>query len=281
MPMAMLRKTKSFVDGLDDLSDSHFPGNCYSDPAVKLGKLHHVDQAAPSLHRPSRAMECISWDTLGPMKLQSTSGHSFATVFTCAFSGYAWVYGHTSTADIPVLLKKLFADTAGLREKHGPILRVRRDNASVNVSKHVSDFLLQHEIRSETSNPYEPWQNGRAERMIQTLCSTARTVLLASGLPGTMWYLALQYASRIHNIQYSPSLDSSPLSCFLGTNPIFPGTSHLEWRLGFICSLNKALIPSLGHEVKHVSLSGTPAIRQGFWFGVLPEDPTLWSQALM
>ena len=219
MPMGLLRKTKSVVTGLDDLADSRFPGLDYADPAVKLGKLHHVDMPDSSLNRPSRPMECISWDTIGPMQSKSSTGHSYATIFTCAHSGYAWVYSHSSTADIPLLLTKFYADTAVARDKHGPILRVRRDNASVNISQTVSAFLERHGIRSETSNPYEPWQNGRAERMIQTLCSTARTVLVGSGLDGRFWYLALQYATRIHNIQFSPLIDSSPYLILFGSKP--------------------------------------------------------------
>ena len=162
--MSLLRKTKEHVAGLEDLTDSHFPGNDYSNPAVKVGKLHHVDQPASTGTRASRPMECICWDTFGDMKFPSTVGHKYATIFTCASTGYAWAYSHSSTADVPVLLARFYADTSVLREKHGPILRVRRDNASVNVSQKVQDFLLQHGIRSETSNPYEPWQNDRAER---------------------------------------------------------------------------------------------------------------------
>ncbi len=68
MSMSALRKLetklKACVQGLEDLNDSRFPGNGYSDPAVKLGKLHHVDIPESSSSIASRAMEYISWDTL-------------------------------------------------------------------------------------------------------------------------------------------------------------------------------------------------------------------------
>ena len=57
MPMSALRKTKQFVLGLEDLRDSHFPGNDYSDPAVKEGKFHHVDRPGSTGHRSSRPLE--------------------------------------------------------------------------------------------------------------------------------------------------------------------------------------------------------------------------------
>ncbi len=65
--------------------------------------------------------------------------------------------------------------TRAFFEKHGPMLCVRRDIASVNVSQPVLAFLNQHVIRSETYNPYEPWQNGQPDRLIQTLCTPGVT----------------------------------------------------------------------------------------------------------
>ena len=52
----------------------------------------------------------------------------------------------------------------------------------MNISAAFEQKLVQLGIRSETSNPYEPWQNGDAERAIGTLSGIARTVMLASGL---------------------------------------------------------------------------------------------------
>jgi hypothetical protein len=104
MPMATLRKTKQCVTGLEDLTDAHFPGNDYSDPAVKIGKLQHADKPESASSSALRPLDCISWDTLGPMHYKSHHGHSYATIFTCARSKYTWVYNHASTADIPALL---------------------------------------------------------------------------------------------------------------------------------------------------------------------------------
>ena len=105
------------------------------------------------------------------------------------------MYGHHSTAQVPALFDKFYADTAPLRDKHGPILCLRRDRASVNISADFEKQLVRLGIRSETSNAYEPWQNGDAERAIGTLSGTARTVMLASGLLGRFWFSAFSYAA--------------------------------------------------------------------------------------
>ena len=160
-----------------------------------------------------------SFDTIGPMKTLSVQNFRFMTLFTDAFSGYTWAYGHASTAEIPALFTRFYADTAPLRDVHGSLLCVRSDNASVNVSRQFKQQLDSLAIRHETSNPYEPWQLGTAERMNQTVVSVARTVLLESGVPVRFWFQAVCYAVRIHNIQYSRSLGTSPYVLMHKTRP--------------------------------------------------------------
>ena len=161
----------------------------------------------------------ISWDTAGPTQTRSINGYHYVTVFVCRYSMYYWAYGHHSTAQIPDLFDKFYADTASLREKHGPILSVRRDRASVNISDAFEKKLVQLVIRSETSNSYEPWQNGDAERAIGTLSGIARTVMLASGLVGRFWFSGFSYASVVHNITFSEARTSSQHVLMYGEKP--------------------------------------------------------------
>ncbi len=76
----------------------------------------------------------ISWDTAGPTKTKSINGYHYTTY---------WGFGQNSTAQIPELFDKLYADTAPLRDKPGPILSVRRDRATVNISAALEKHLVQ------------------------------------------------------------------------------------------------------------------------------------------
>jgi hypothetical protein len=119
----VLRKTRDCVVGLDDLTDAHFPQNYVSaDVTVQLGKLKHAPQPILAGHNPERCMAEMSWDTASPAQTRSINGYHCVTVFVCCYSMYHWVNGHHSTAQIPDLFDKFYADTASLREKHGPIL---------------------------------------------------------------------------------------------------------------------------------------------------------------
>ena len=89
--------------------------------------------------------------------------------------------------------------------------------------------LVRLGIRSETSNAYEPWQNGNAERAIQTLSKTARTVMLASGLVGRFWFHAFSYSAVVHNVMYSSQLQSSPHLIMHDVKPDL--SNHQQFRV--------------------------------------------------
>jgi hypothetical protein len=130
----------------------------------------------------TRPHEIWHMDTFGPTKTKSLYGFYYNTTWTCGFSGYCLSYGHNSTAKLPEIQERWYADFAGLRGLHGDPRVLRCDNASVNISASATSFYEARGIRTETSCPYESHQMGTAERMNRTLETIARTVLLASGM---------------------------------------------------------------------------------------------------
>ena len=85
----------------------------------------------------TRPNETYVMDTLGPTKHRSIEGYFYNTSFTCAYSAYAFSYGHASTVQIPEVMATFHADSSKCREKHGDQRVMRCDNASVNVSRRV------------------------------------------------------------------------------------------------------------------------------------------------
>lgn len=144
---------------------------------------------------------------------------TYFCIFVDDNSGFKWIYGLARKQQMLDVAELFYADTAPLREKHGHILWFRRDNAAENVSEKLEEFLLKEQVRSETSNPYESWQNGSAERSIQTVLVDARTLMNASGLVGQWWYHACQHAVHNRNMLYSPTIKTSPWILMLGQKP--------------------------------------------------------------
>ena len=221
-PLATLWKTKNCVQGLESIQESHFPRNYVSEDAI-IGKMTKAN--IPSMSstaaglKATRPNETYVMDTLGPTKHRSIEGYFYNTSFTCAYSAYAFSYGHASTAQIPELMATFHADSSKCSEKHGDQRVMRCDNASVNVSRRVQSWLKDHAIRLETSCPYESHQNGKAERMNRTLETIARTVLLSSGLDMQWWSKAVMYATYNHNLRYSQTTQSSPFLIMYGEKP--------------------------------------------------------------
>ena len=116
------------------------------------------------------------------------------------------------------VFKRFYADTAIIRSKQ-PLCCIRRDNAGENMSTALKNWLIEKGIRSESSTPFEPWQNGRAEVMIRVLCNIARTNMIASGLTGKFWARAIFYAADISNLQYRSDLKMSAHQSLFGTKP--------------------------------------------------------------
>ncbi len=131
-------------------------------------------------------------------------------------SRYTWVYKVKSKSEVVDVFKRLYADTAIIRSKH-PLCCIRRDNAGENMSNALKTWLTDNGIRSESSTPFEPWQNGRAEVQIRILCNIARSNMIASGLTCKFWARAIFYAADISNIQYKSDLKMSPHQSLLGT----------------------------------------------------------------
>ena len=217
MPLDTLRNTISCSVGLDDLLKSPMPRN-YVSAAVRLGKSVHIDRPKFRNHRTSRPFACVYMDTF-QTKTKSLNGHMYCSVFVDDHSGFIWTYTHSSTSQVFAIFQKWYADTAPLRDRHGPLLAFRRDNASVNVSHAFEAFLVQHNIRSETTTPYESWSNGHAERAIRTIVQTARTNMIASGLVGRFWSQAVFYSTDLHNVQYSAQTKTSPHVLMFGEKP--------------------------------------------------------------
>ena len=217
MPLDTIQQMINTCQGLDDLQGIAMPRN-YVSANVRRGKAINQDQPKSNSTRADSPMQIIHFDLFGPCKNPSFAGHCYCCVFVDDHSRYTWVYTVKTKSEVIDVFKRFYADTAIIRSKH-PLCCIRRDNAGENMSNALKTWLTDNGIRSETSTPFEPWQNGRAEVQIRILCNIARTNMIASGLTGKFWARAIFYAADISNIQYRSDLKMSPHQSLLGTKP--------------------------------------------------------------
>ena len=80
---------------------------------------------------------------------------------------------------------------------------LRSDNGGEYVSKPFQDFCDLKGIKRELTAPYNPPQNGVAERMNRTIQEKVRSMLSNASLPNGFWAEAL--ATAVHLINRSPN----------------------------------------------------------------------------
>ena len=95
------------------------------------------------------------------------------------------------------------------------ILRVDRGTEYLN--EKMKNYIAECGIEIETSAPYTPQQNGKAERQNRMIVESARTSLIAAGLPFYLWAEAINTAVYTKNrIAISKTMKVKPYEIWTG-----------------------------------------------------------------
>ena len=76
---------------------------------------------------------------------------------------------------------------------------LRSDNGGEYFSNDFNEYCKQMGILHQSSNPYTPQQNGKAERLNKTIINSTRALLIHSKLPLSFWAEAINCATYIYN----------------------------------------------------------------------------------
>ena len=78
------------------------------------------------------------------------------------------------------------------------------DNAAELVSEGMHEILLKHDMIQHNSTPYQPQQNGIAERFNRAIRNAVRSALMTAQLDHSYWPYALNDAvDKYNNIVHS------------------------------------------------------------------------------
>ncbi|PSC67053.1 Retrovirus-related Pol poly from transposon TNT 1-94, partial [Micractinium conductrix] len=153
--------------------------------------LHTVAICADSqtalklLKNPIAPLELLHTDLCGPLPVASAGGSLYFNTILDDFTGMSFVIPlrHKSdAADSIIHTVTMLQRQAGL-----PVKRVRSDNGGEFCNSTLSEFYTSQGVLHETTNPYSPQQNGKAERLNRTLWEKARPMLSDAGLPKHLW----------------------------------------------------------------------------------------------
>ena len=191
-----------------------------------LGKFHKV--SSPSSDNVATApLQRIVTDVYGPLPT-SIDGHHYFVAARDEATGLAWAapLAHKSGA-----FEELTSGVTKLETQSGVRLKIlRSDNGGEFINKPLASWCKTKGIEHETTAPYSPEQNGRAERLGRTLFNYIRTIKISSGLPAERWPELLGAAVCVINRTPYRGLPGVPWGNFYGTAPNVSGMRPLGCR---------------------------------------------------
>lgn len=160
------------------------------------GKIHRLP-FSDSESKTSKPCELIHADTCGPMEVPSVGGSRYFVIFKDDYSNYRSVYFVKGKDEVKRCIENFLYKAENATKNK--VLYFRSDNGLEFVNKDVRDLFEKRGIVHQTTVPYTPQQNGKAERENRTLIESARTMLYAAGLPKKLWAEAVHTAAYVLN----------------------------------------------------------------------------------
>lgn len=165
--------------------------------ACHLGKSVRMPKRHSSNEKTYKAGEFIHSDVCGPMSMNSIAGSRFFVTFIDEFSNYRTVYFLKHKSDV---FDRFVQFVKHVENKFDSKVKVlHSDNGKEYCNQLMRGFLSQKGIAHETTAPYAPEQNGKAERENRTIIEAARTMLVSKNLPTYLWAEAVNTAIHVLN----------------------------------------------------------------------------------
>ena len=162
-------------------------------------------------------LELVHMDVCGPMQETSLGGNKYVATFLDDFSRLSIAIPVPSKASVITTVKNV---TTLLETQAGRKLRVvRTDRGGEYLNNELKAFYAGKGIVHETTAPYTPEQNGKAERLNRTLMERVRAMLQDTKLPNSLWAEAVTTANYIRNRSPVNGATKTPLELFFGKKP--------------------------------------------------------------
>lgn len=131
------------------------------------------------------------------MSVPSVQGARYFVSFKDDYSGYRVVFFIKNKGDTLECFKEF---NRLLKNKFGNFAKILHvDNGGEYCNEDFKNYLSQCGIELETTAPYTPEQNGRAERDMRTIVESARSMLYAKDVPLYLWAEAVNTTVYILN----------------------------------------------------------------------------------
>jgi len=203
------------VDSANSLESKESPESVCR--ACAIGKQHRTPSRKPHT-RATKAGELVHTDLAGGGKIPKTDGGSrYVATMIDDYSQYTTTYLLERKSDLKGVLRKYLKL---MKTRGTPVHRLRSDNGGEYAGHQTIELLEEHGVKWEPTAPYNPSQNGVAERCFHTLFERTRAILTSAKLPIRLWGEAIMTVTYLKNRSPTTALDKiTPYEAWHGKKP--------------------------------------------------------------
>jgi len=147
--------------------------------------------------RAKGVLDIVHSDACGPMLAASLSGYVYYVSFIDDYSRKTWIYLLKSKNEVFGNFKEFKTLVENLTERK--IKTLRSDNGGEFTSKEFKEYGKEIGIKWELSTPYNPHQNGVAERKNRTIMEAVKAMIHDQDLLMHLWAKAAKTAVYVQN----------------------------------------------------------------------------------
>ncbi|CAI7839666.1 unnamed protein product [Closterium sp. NIES-53] len=169
-------------------------GSCPTCLETKFTKFPFSSGTGPA----KAPLALVHMDVVGPTRAPSLSGSRYFLTIVDDHTRAVWVYPLKTKGEVAAAVLKEWMPRAQ-RESGHKVKVIRTDNGGEFIGANFESVLKKKGIQHQLTVPYNPQQNGVAERFNRTLQEGARTLLGRAGLPDPFWVTALRQVALVKN----------------------------------------------------------------------------------
>ncbi|CAI7865853.1 unnamed protein product [Closterium sp. NIES-54] len=169
-------------------------GSCPTCLETKFNKFPFSSSTGPA----KAPLALVHMDVVGPTRAPYLSGSRYFLTIVDDHTRAVWVYPLKTKGEVAAAVLKEWMPRAQ-RESAHKVKVIRTDNGGEFIGTDFEAVLKKKGIQHQLMVPYNPQQNGVAERFNRTLQEGARTLLGRAGLSDPFWVTALRQVSLVKN----------------------------------------------------------------------------------
>ncbi|CAI7799807.1 unnamed protein product [Closterium sp. NIES-53] len=194
IPMLQKLVKDGSLKGLEVKGVAKEIGSCPTCLETKFTKFPFSSGTGPA----KAPLTLVHMDVVGPTRAPSLSGSRYFLTIVDDHTRAVWVYPLKTKGEVAVAVLKEWMPRAQ-RESGHKVKMIRTDNGGEFIGTDFEAVLKKKGIQHQLTTPYNPQQNGVAERFNRTLQEGARTLLGRAGLPDPFWVTALRQVALVKN----------------------------------------------------------------------------------